>query len=44
MLNGLGLRKATFLNVKVNVAGACLPQKSSDAGQILGSGQDWGSR
>lgn len=41
VLNGLGLRKATFLNVKVNVAGLCLPQKSSDAGQILGSGQDW---
>jgi Chalcone isomerase-like len=41
VLNGLGLRKATFLNVKVYVAGLYLPQKSADAGQILGTGQDW---
>ena len=41
MLNGLGLRKATFLNVKVYVAGLYLPQKSADAAQILGTGQDW---
>ena len=41
VLNGLGLRKATFLNVKVYVAGLYLPQKSTDAGQILGADQDW---
>jgi hypothetical protein len=41
VLNGLGLRKATFLNVEVYVAGLYLPQKSTDAGRILGTGQDW---
>jgi hypothetical protein len=33
-LNGLGIRKATFLAVKVYVAGLYLPQKANDAGQI----------
>jgi Chalcone isomerase-like len=41
VLNGLGLRKATLLNVKVYVAGLYLPQKSTDAGHILSAGQDW---
>ena len=41
VLNGLGIRKATFLNVKVYVAGLYLPQKSGDAGQILGADQPW---
>ena len=41
VLNGLGLRKATFLKVKVYVAGLYLPQKSGDAGKILGADQPW---
>jgi hypothetical protein len=41
VLNGLGLRKATFLKVKVYVAGLYVPQKSGDAGQILGANQAW---
>lgn len=41
VLNGLGLRKATFLKVKVYIAGLYLPQKSGDAGQILGTDQPW---
>jgi len=41
VLNGLGIRKATLLNVKVYVAGLYLPQKSGDAGQILGTDQPW---
>ena len=40
-LNGLGIRKATLLAVKVYVAGLYLPQKSSDAGQILSANQPW---
>jgi len=41
VLNGLGIRKATFLNVKVYVAGLYLPQKSGDAGKIIGSNKPW---
>jgi hypothetical protein len=41
VLNGLGIRKATFLNVEVYLAGLYLRQKSGDAGQILGTSQDW---
>jgi hypothetical protein len=41
VLNGLGLRKATFLKVRVYVAGLYLPQKSGDAGRILGAGGRW---
>ena len=41
VLNGLGLRKATILSVKVYVAGLYLPQKMTDAAQILGSDRDW---
>ena len=40
VLNGLGIRKATFLAVKVYVAALYLPQKASDAAQIHG-GQPW---
>ncbi len=36
VLNGLGIRKATLLKVKVYVAGLYLPQKTTDAGQIHG--------
>jgi Chalcone isomerase-like len=41
VLNGLGIRKATLLKVKVYVAGLYLPQKSGDAGKILGTDQPW---
>lgn len=41
VLNGLGIRKATFIKVKVYVAGLYLPQKSRDAQQILGADQPW---
>ena len=41
VLNGLGIRKATFLNVKVYVASLYLPQKSGDAGKIIGASQPW---
>lgn len=41
VLNGLGLRKATFLKVKVYVAGLYLPRKQSDPGPILGADQAW---
>ena len=41
VLNGLGLRKATFLAIRVYVAGLYLPQKSSDPGQILAAQQPW---
>ena len=41
VLNGLGIRKATLLAVKVYVAGLYLPKKSSDAGQILGANGPW---
>jgi chalcone isomerase-like protein len=40
-LNGSGIRKATFLNVKVYVASLYLPQKSSDAAHILATQQPW---
>ena len=40
-LNGSGIRKATILNVKVYVASLYLPQKSSDAAQILATPQPW---
>jgi hypothetical protein len=41
VLNGLGIRKATFMAVKVYVAALYLPQKSRDAGRILGAKQPW---
>jgi len=41
VLNGLGLRTATFLRVKVYVASLYLPQKTGDAAQILGADRPW---
>lgn len=41
VLNGLGIRKATFVKVKVYIAGLYLPQKSADAQQILGAAGPW---
>ena len=41
VLNGLGLRKATILSVRVYVAGLYLPQRSSDPGQILSANRPW---
>ena len=41
VLNGIGLRKATFLSIKVYVAGLYLPGKSSDAELILSKDQSW---
>jgi len=41
VLNGLGLRKATFLKVHVYVGALYLPQKSGDARQILMARQPW---
>ena len=41
VLNGIGLRKATFLGIKVYVAGLYLPNKSKDAELILSSDQSW---
>ncbi len=38
-LNGLGLREATFFKVDVYVAALYLESKSTDAAEILGSGQ-----
>lgn len=37
VLNGLGVRAATFLNIKVYVAGLYLPKKESDAKKVLES-------
>ena len=39
LLNGMGLREATFLKVDVYVAGLYLETKSSDPGAIIRSGQ-----
>ena len=41
VLNGLGIRKATFLKVKVYVAGLYLTQKSADPAQILSANAPW---
>jgi hypothetical protein len=41
VLNGMGLRKVTFLKVKVYVAGLYLGEATGDAGRILGSNQPW---
>ena len=41
VLNGLGIRKATFVKVKVYVAGLYLPQKSGEAAKIIGANQPW---
>jgi hypothetical protein len=41
VLNGMGIRKATVLQVKVYVGSLYLPKKSKDASQILGTDQPW---
>ncbi len=41
VLNGLGIRKATFLNVEIYVAGLYLPRKSGDARKIIGANEPW---
>ena len=41
VLNGLGIRKATLLSIKVYVAGLYLPQKSRDAAGVLRSDGRW---
>jgi Chalcone isomerase-like len=41
VLNGMGIRKATMLAVKVYVAGLYLPQKSSDGNTILAANTAW---
>jgi hypothetical protein len=41
VLNGLGIRKATLLRIKVYVAGLYLPRKASDAAAILGANGRW---
>jgi hypothetical protein len=41
VLNGLGIRNATLLSIKVYVAGLYLPQKSRDATGILRAGGRW---
>jgi hypothetical protein len=39
VLNGMGLREATFLNVHVYVAGLYVERRSSDAEQLIASNQ-----
>jgi hypothetical protein len=41
VLNGLGIRKATFMAVHVYVGALYLPQKSTDPQQILAARQPW---
>ena len=41
VLNGIGLRKATFFSVKVYVAGLYLPEISGDSERILTTDQSW---
>ncbi len=41
VLNGLGLRKATLLAVKIYVAGLYLPEKSPDSAKILDANKPW---
>jgi hypothetical protein len=41
VLNGMGIRKATMLAVKVYVAGLYLPAKSSDGATIAAADQPW---
>mgnify|MGYP000225820542 CR=1 FL=1 len=41
MLNGLGLRLATFVKVKVYVAGLYVPKRSDQAATLLGTDQPW---
>lgn len=41
VLNGMGIRKATMLAVKVYVAGLYLPQKSTDGAKIAAANEPW---
>jgi hypothetical protein len=41
VLNGLGIRKATLLRIKVYVGALYLPRKSGDAAAILGTNGRW---
>src|SRR5690349_17034489 len=41
VLNGLGIRKATLLRIKVYVAALYLPRKSSDAAAIRSANGRW---
>ena len=41
VLNGMGIRKATMLQIKVYVGSLYLPKKSKDASQILGTDRPW---
>ena len=41
VLNGLGLRLATFVKVKVYVAGLYVPKQSDQAQALLGTDQPW---
>jgi hypothetical protein len=41
VLNGMGIRMATMLQVKVYVGSLYLPEKSKDASHILGTDQPW---
>ncbi len=41
VLNGIGLRKATFLSIKVYVAGLYLPETSGNSEKILATDQSW---
>ena len=41
VLNGMGIRKATMLAVKVYVAGLYLPAKSSDGAKIAAANEAW---
>lgn len=41
VLNGLGIRKATLLRIKVYVGALYLPQKSADAAAILSANGRW---
>lgn len=40
-LNGMGIRKATFLKVHVYIASLYLPAKSSNGGAIVKQGKPW---
>jgi chalcone isomerase-like protein len=41
VLNGLGIRKATLLRIKVYVAALYIPRKTGDAAAILGANAPW---
>jgi len=41
VLNGLGIRKASIVAVKVYVAGLYVPKKTTDGAQIINANQPW---